>query len=414
MADKKKKILLKNTILLYVLNFSTYFFNFITVPYQTRILGAEIYGKLGFALAFMTYFQLVLDFGFLLSATEDVSKKRDDNVELSKIVTAVNLSKLLIGVILGFVLIFCCLVIPKFQEDVLLFVLYFLFVFINSFLPDFLYRGIEDMKIITYRSVFIKLLFTILIFVFLKDKTQYYLVPLFNRIGSLIAVIAVYLHVTKKLKIKFVKVSLNYVLGVLKKSSKFFYSRIASTVYGSTNTFIMGFLYPVGNTVGLYTTSDKLLTTARNAITPISDSVYPYMIKNKDFKLIKKILLIFMPIIVTGCIIVGIFACPLCEFLFGKEFYSAGIILRYMLPIIAISLPTYLLGFPTLSPLGLSKYANLSVILGAICQAALLFAFYMLGVLDVTTICIATIITEYSILATRIYVIIRRKKFSTF
>ena len=276
MADKKKKILFKNTVLLYILTFSTYLFNFITVPYQTRVLGAEIYGKLGFALAFMTYFQLVLDFGFLLSATEDVSKNRDDKKELSRIVTSVNISKFIIGIILSIVLVLCCIFIKKFRQDPLLFGLYFIYVLINSFLPDFLYRGIEDMKIITYRSVLIKLLFTVLIFVFLKDKSQYYFVPLFNIIGSAFAVLAVYIHVTKKLDIKATKVPVQYIKDTLKKSSKFFYSRIASTLYSSTNTFILGFIYPTGNTLGLYTTSDKLVTTARNAITPISDSVYPY------------------------------------------------------------------------------------------------------------------------------------------
>ena len=37
------------------------FFSFITVPYQTRVMGNEIYGKIGIATALMMYFQLFLD-----------------------------------------------------------------------------------------------------------------------------------------------------------------------------------------------------------------------------------------------------------------------------------------------------------------------------------------------------------------
>ena len=83
MIGKKNK-LFENTIMLYMLTFSNYFFSFISVPYQTRILGAEIYGKLGFAVAFMSYFQLFLDFGFLLSATETVALYRNDKIKLSR------------------------------------------------------------------------------------------------------------------------------------------------------------------------------------------------------------------------------------------------------------------------------------------------------------------------------------------
>ena len=82
---KKNRKLMENTIMLYILTFSNYFFNFITIPYQTRILGPEIYGKIGFALAFATYFKLFFDFGFILSATESVSKNRDNKYWLQSI-----------------------------------------------------------------------------------------------------------------------------------------------------------------------------------------------------------------------------------------------------------------------------------------------------------------------------------------
>ena len=75
---KKTNRFYSNTIMLYCLQFSNYLFNFITVPYQTRILGPGFFGKLGMATALTTYFQLLLDYGFILSATEDVASNQDD------------------------------------------------------------------------------------------------------------------------------------------------------------------------------------------------------------------------------------------------------------------------------------------------------------------------------------------------
>ena len=68
----KQGVLFQNTLMLYILTFSNYLFNFISVPYQTRLFGPEVYGELGFAQALMAYVQMVLDFGFILSSTEDV------------------------------------------------------------------------------------------------------------------------------------------------------------------------------------------------------------------------------------------------------------------------------------------------------------------------------------------------------
>ena len=85
--------LAKNTIMLFVLTFSNYLFNFITVPYQTRVLGPAVYGNLGFATSIMSYFQLLLDFGFMLSATEDISKNREDHSYVSRVLTCVTWCK---------------------------------------------------------------------------------------------------------------------------------------------------------------------------------------------------------------------------------------------------------------------------------------------------------------------------------
>ena len=81
----KRGVLLKNTLMLYVLQFSTYFFGFIVVPYETRVLGPTIFGLVGAATAAMIYFQNVIDFGFILSGTADVSLHREDKTYLSRL-----------------------------------------------------------------------------------------------------------------------------------------------------------------------------------------------------------------------------------------------------------------------------------------------------------------------------------------
>ena len=82
---KEMKILVSNTIMLYIMQVSGYIFPLLTFPYLTRVLGPEYYAVTTFISATMTYFQLVVDFGFLLSATRDCSFYRDDKQKLQEI-----------------------------------------------------------------------------------------------------------------------------------------------------------------------------------------------------------------------------------------------------------------------------------------------------------------------------------------
>ena len=405
----KEGRLAKNTVMLFLLTFSNYLFNFITVPYQTRVLDAGVYGNVTFAVSVMTYVQLLLDFGFVLSATEDIARERDNTRRVNEIFTAVMWCKVFLVAISFTVLSVVCLTVERFKSDVPLFLLYFAAFAAYAFLPDFLYRGIENMQAITVRSVLIKLFCTCMIFVFLKDSSQYYVIPILTGIGNIGAVIGVYIHL-RRLGYGFVRVKVSEIVRSMKRSAFFFFSRIAAAVFTATNTFVLGMVYGSGAAaVGHYGASEKAISAAKQVVTPVSDSLYPYMIKNRNFKLIKKLLLIGMPIFFVGCTVVMIFANPLCAFVFGKNFYKAGDYLRLLAPVVFFSYPGMLFGFPVLSPMGLAKKVNSSTIYGALLQIVMLVGLHLSVGITPGRICVATCITEIFICAYRVITVFRHR-----
>ena len=92
MAFKEKK-LLQNTGWLLALQAINIVLPFVTVPYVTRVFGAERYGVFSIALNWITYFQLVVEFGFNLSATKKVVEVKDGE-ELNDLVSAVVIARL--------------------------------------------------------------------------------------------------------------------------------------------------------------------------------------------------------------------------------------------------------------------------------------------------------------------------------
>lgn len=407
--DLKSKTLMKNTFMLYILQFSSYLFSFITVPYQTRVLGPEIYGILGVAAAVMLYFQLFMDFGFLLSGTEDIAKNRDDRDYVCRKITSIAIIKTVFGIVSLIVMAILVIAIPKFAEHKTVYFIYLLAFAVNSFLPDYVYRGIEKMTAVTVRTVAIKLFFCVMIFVFLRSKEDYLAVPILLLIGNALAVVFAYLHLFKSLEYGFTKVSFSEILGDFKRSSVFFYSRIASTVYSATNTVILGFTDTTGLITGYFSSADKVITTAKNGFSPISDSLYPYMVKNKDFSPAKKILTVVMIPIIVGSIAVGIFAEPLCIFAFGKEFAGSADILRAFLPVVVAVLPSYIFGFPAMGALGISKYANYSIFVGTAVHIIGTVILAVTGNISGVTLALMTSVSEWSILIFRLIVVYKHR-----
>lgn len=117
-----------------------------------------------------------------------------------------------------------------------------------------------------------------------------------------------------------------------------------------------------------------------------------------------------MPIICSGCFVVGIYADEFCAAFFGAEYRAAGTALRLMLPVIVMTLPNYLLGFPTLAPMGLTKHANLSTIVAAVFHICQLLLLWLFNSLNMESICVATCLTELVVLLYRMAVIMKNRK----
>ncbi len=409
LLSNKKGVLAWNTLMLYLLTFSNYFLSLMVVPYEARVLtsgGVDGYGQLGVAMAIMVYFQLFIDFGFLLSATEEVSRFRLDHDRLNVVLTAVTWCKLALCVVSVLVLFALCQVIDAWKGRFGFYSLFFIGTAINALLPDFLYRGLEKMSAITIRTVCIRAFSTLGIFLFLKKPEDLPVIPILTAIGNLVAVVACFIDAKKRLGVRLCRVSLADVWLRMKQSSVFFLSRFATTAYSALNTVILDIVAPTASTVrGYYTAADKLMTTGKQALSPLSDSLYPYMVKNHDYKLVKKVLLIMEPLIFVFCAVVFIFARPFCAWFFGKDLTGAGDVLRVMLPTAVVILPSYICGFPMLSSMGLAKHANYSTIFGSVLHLINLAILYFTGNMNMITLGAAMSVAETLILCYRLVVI---------
>ena len=400
------KILFKNTFFLYLLTFSGYFFSVATVPYLTRTLGAVAFGKTGVATAYMSYVTIIMDLGFILSATQKVVEHKTDALYIRKLLYSVFIIKIIVGFIISFFFLTYVFFNPIMRQDFIFYALYLAAYIINSFLPDFFYRGIEKMKIITIRTLLVKGLFMCLIFAFVDSPKDYWKVPFITLLGNTIAVLLTYFDLFISYRMNFEKATRHEIYSHIKDTLPFFSSRIASTFYQAMNTIVLSSIYGNSKLIGYYTSADKIITLSKTGSSPIADSLYPYMIRNKNFKLVKRILLIFMPVICFFVCLLFIYAESICIYIFGNEYADTANILRCLLPIMVVILPTYIICFPVMVPLGLSKYANKSNSVGVALQICGLIILWAFNNLTIYNLCILTSISEIGVFLYRISIIV--------
>jgi PST family polysaccharide transporter len=198
------KVLVTNFISLSILQLLNLLLPLITLPYLVKVIGAEKFGVIAFASSLIVYFQAITDYGFSLSGTRQISHNRAVNSELSKIFSRIISIKMFFMIVSFIIFLIIISLFEKFQNDKAVFLLSFISLIGNVFFPEWFFQGIEKMKFITFFNFVSKMLFTISLFIFITEKTDYIFVPLITSLGFLIAGLVAFFYAIIKFNLNFV------------------------------------------------------------------------------------------------------------------------------------------------------------------------------------------------------------------
>ena len=280
-TKKVNRKLLENSIMLYIMKFSGYFFSLAVVPYQTRVLSKQCYGGLTLAQGLMMYFTILIDFGFMVSGVTEISNNRNDRRKLSECLTSIliiriGLAVLSVGILSGMIWL-----IPSYTPWAAAFYIYLAAVVLESLLPMFFLRGMEDMRTVALLTLLSKAVTTALIFITVKSDTEYLLVPCMRLAGAALSFGIAWLYIRGKYKVGLTKVSKEKLLSTLREAFGFFISRVSTAVYRNGNTVILGATLPAA-AVAMYACPAKIMDVGMAMSSPISDSLLPYISKTHD------------------------------------------------------------------------------------------------------------------------------------
>ena len=370
-----KKRLLSNFFSLTILQTFTYILPLLTLPYLVRVLGSEKFGLVVFAQAFIIFFNILVDYGFNLSATREISVNRENKEKLTEIFSSVMSIKFILIGISFTILSIIIFSFENFSNNIDLYYLTFLCVIGQALFPIWYFQGLEKMKYITIVNITSKLIFTVAIFIFIQNEADYILVPILNGLGFIIGGILSLWIVRKDFNQRFQRQSFKILIMYFKDSSQFFLSRLSSVGYSNVNTFLSGILLsPVF--VTYYYLADKAVSVILTLFNPVVQTIYPYLAKKYNFVFLVKLLSILMAVSLLAVSLGYLFSDLISIILLGEINAIFKNLFYVILPIVPISILYVMLGAPLLLARGYKKEFNLSIIYGFVIHSLLLSMLY--------------------------------------
>lgn len=330
--SKDGKTLIENFVSLSALQIVGYIFPLITLPYISRVVGVSHFGDIAFATAIVMYFQTFVDWGYNFTATRDLARVRDDKNMVSTIYSTVFWSRLFLCIVSLVILTILILIIPAFRQVSLLLYFRFLVIFGYLFYADWLFQAIEKMKFITLLNITANLIFTISVFVFIREREDYILQPLLTSLGFLVSGLIAFLWIAPREGVKLKKIKFKEICKSLKYSADVFVNQAIPVLYENFSVMLLGFW---GGSVanGIFDAGNKLISVVLRFVQTLSRTFFPFLARRID----KHDFFVRLNLFVSVSIALLLFiAAPfIIDIFFTEEFTNAVIVLR----IISLSIP---------------------------------------------------------------------------
>jgi len=408
-----KNKLKNNTIYLYILTFVKLVFPLIILPFLTRVLSIETFGVVTYVKTYASYVQLVIDFGFMLSTTKAISLiSGKKNEKINYIIGNTIVEKFILAFVMGLLTFILTLKIPILKANSKFTWLYYFAICMNIFVADYFFRGIERMGYIAIPYTIAKIVFLVCTVVFVKNDNNYILIPIFEMIGNFIAS-SISLFLIRSLGFKIKVDGLKVWLQDLKESSVYFISNFSTTIFGSFTTIIAG-IYLSLIEVSIWGIAMQVVSIAKAMYTPITNSIYPYMVKKKDIRLVYKICIIMIFPMIFGIILILIFGSQILVMIAGDDYYGAGIVLKYLLPAIVVSFYSMIFGWPVLGVINKVIQTTWSTLIAGGVQLLLILIIITTNCFSLLSLSVSVVIAEITLLLIRIVIYWQNRRLFSF
>lgn len=403
----------KNTLWQYGLQILKYLFPLLLIPYLTRILGTEVYAVYAYVLSFMGVVQTIADFGFTLSGTKKVVDLRGDTAALSRLVGAITVARLML--LCG--LFFCVMVVTRFIPIMAENTVYVIWAFFatagRTVLPDFIFQGNERMGPLTTRYFASKGVQVALTILLVHGPGDLILVAVADVLSEIVDIAWSYRAQKRMFGVGIARPTFKESFEELRVSAIYCVSNVSSSLFSGFTTVIIGLAITSKTDIAFWSLTLTTVNAVQSLYTPIANSLYPHMIKNRDFGFARKLALVALPVLVLGIVAYCALSKPIMLVLGGPEYVGGAHVMWMISPIFIFSFYGILIGWPVLGAMGHVKELTVSTLFTGIVNVVSLLALYLAGLITLDVICVARWGCDALLLLVRVFMLWRAARSKT-
>ena len=381
----------------------------ITAPYLSRKLGADALGIYSYTYSIINYFMLIAMLGFINYGTRTIATSKTYQDE-NKNFWSIYYLQIIFSTIATLLFIILFLIIDN--EIILLLQIFWL---ISCFFDiTWYFFGKEKFNITVTRNIIIKIITIIAIFIFVKNKNDLYKYVLIMSLSNLFSHFLLWLIAMKNVK----KIPFNKkeVFFHLKEVFILFIPVLAMSIYHIMDKTMLGF-FSTSSQSGFYYNADKVVNIPLCIFTGIGTvmlaNISSLISKNK-IDIVYKTISNSIKYILCLSIAMGIGLAAISDdfvpLFFGSGYDSCILLIKLFSIVIIIKSLSDIIRTQYMIPFKQEKLFIISVFIGAIVNFICNFIFiyvYKLGAFGAT---IGTIIAEFVVLLSQMFLI--RKRFS--
>lgn len=325
--SKEGRVLIENFASLGLVQFANYTLPLISLPYLVRVIGVEKFGIISMASVVILYFQTFVDFGFHYTAAKEVAQNQGNKTKVSLILSRTIFAQIFILFVCAIILTVLSFTITYLQTNRLIIWLTFLMLPGHIFFPTWFFQGMEKMKYIAILNVINKLIFTVLIFIIIKNESDFFFYPALISLGYFISAFLSVIIILKKFNVRLVIPSFKDLITAYKSSYNVFLNLLFPNLYNNMSTLLLGFFH--GDfIVGIYSAAKRFIQISEKVLDLFSKTAYPFLARKIQMHHVYSRILIIISVAIS--ILLIIFADNVVMILFGEEFSETINLLRIL------------------------------------------------------------------------------------
>ncbi len=265
---------IQNFLFLAIIQSSNVLISIISMPLLIQSIGVDQFGLVNLALSVIILLNILVGFGYNLSAPREVAINQADKTALSHLLSNIFSAKILFATISTLLILFAVFGLNLFREYQFILVFSVLLLYSEATLPLWFFQGMEKMKLVSIANIFSKLLFLMGIVLFIHSPEQSKWVNFMLGLFGLSINLFLLFYIHTIMEIRFFRPRISAIWQSLRENLLFFFSNLASHISINGGLIILSF-FSAAETLGMYSLAERVVMVLRLFPALIIQAIFP-------------------------------------------------------------------------------------------------------------------------------------------